>query len=168
MKKIFSIICVVLSLSGCEQAFDFVQGKDVYDHIRVPPMEFESLYAAGTWIAHNVDYYMSDPYEWHSPYQTVVSKKGMCVDYSTTLLWYAVMRFNADYSNSYVLGIEEYSGSRHALCVINGEVIEPQTYNIRTKPYKSVTGKWNLDEALEIVYYNYRNRSAEMNIPILD
>ena len=168
MKKLVGIIFVVLSLSGCEQALDFVQGRDVYDHVMVPPMEFESLNEAGNWIADNVTYELSSPYEWKSPYQTVTSKRGMCVDYSVTLLWYAVMRFNTDYSSSYVLGVEEYSGGMHALCVINGIVIEPQTYTLRTKPYKRIVSRWNLDEALEIVYYTYGNRSMENPIPILD
>lgn len=171
MKQFIGVFLAVMTLCGCEQVLDTIKGKDVYDHIKEPPMTFASLNEAGRWIADNVNYYVSDPYEWHSPYQTMTTLQGHCVDYSILLLWYAVQDFGANYYNSYVLGVQEYSGSSHALCVINGVIYEPQTFKVRTRGYAAVIGKWNLDEALEKVYYRYVNRTVESHkepIPVLD
>ena len=168
MNKLFWVLVAVVGLSGCEQAFDNMQGRDVYDHIREPPMEFPSLNFAGSWIVHNVTYCTPDPYEWKSPYQTMETKSGACTDFAGLLLWYAVERFGADEDNSYILGIREYNGTQHALCVINGIMYEPQTYTIRKLGYASEVGRWDLKKYLEIVYYQYGNRSTDNNLIKLD
>lgn len=167
MNRIWFIVGFVFGLSGCSQIMDLSQ-DDIYDYIRTPSMEFESLNEAKEWIADNIEYASPDPYEWQSPYQTMSTRKGMCVDYATLLLWYAVKNFNANYKNSYILGVEENDGGGHALCVINGIVYEPEINIIRTEPYRRIVGKWNLDDALEVIYYEYNNRNMVMNIPKLD
>jgi len=58
-----------------------------------------------------------------------------------------------------MLGIRENDGVLHALLKVDGIVYEPQVMITRTKPYTLIK-EYSYKEAIDIVYYDYKNRSV--------
>ena len=155
MLKRIILVSMVFFLTSCGL---FYMDEDIYNKIRKPTMEFETFEECGTWIANNIDYSTPVPYKWKSPYETMESKKGMCVDYSILLLYYAVVEFGADPDNSYLYGVER-GVVDHMMCVIDGDLYEPQFFwNLGDLwKYEEPIKKMSLTEALNTCYYDYQS-----------
>ena len=146
------LLSVVLCLTSCGLLY---YDTGIYEKIRKPTMEFSSFEECGTWIASNIRYKYPDPYRWQAPQETIEKRTGMCVDYSILLLYYAVVEFGADPETSYLFGIETGEDD-HMMCVINGELYEPQYFwNWGDPSYWTPIKTMSLTEALNTCYYDY-------------
>lgn len=155
MKKFLVLISIAILLSSCMLPLGV-------DMMRDPEMEFASLDECGNWIADNIRYDASGEYEWQSPYQTMQRRSGMCVDFSSLLIWYAIEKFGADKNTTYIQKVVTKKGVKHAICVINGVMIEPQSYTVvRASMYKEILDRISYEEMCNIIYFNYGNRSVK-------
>jgi hypothetical protein len=154
MKKIFVLVGLIALFSSCI----LPMGEDM---MKDPTMKFMSLDACGNWIANNICYDASGTYEWQSPYQTMERRSGICVDFCSLLLWYAVEEFGADKMYTYMLKVTTKKGTLHAICVINGMMIEPQTYEmVSPDMYAEIVEKVSYEELFNTIFYQYHNRSV--------
>jgi hypothetical protein len=163
MKKFIFVIFVSLTMVSCDQLSNFMEVESAYDSMRDPKMQFSSFEECGKWIANNIRYDNSGEYEWQSPYQTIERRSGMCVDFVSTLLWYAIEHFGANPNNSYLLGVRMRNGNLHALCVVNGIIYEAQTFKVVTTDYyEEFIDTLSLEEVLNEIYYEYGNRNVQV------
>ena len=159
MKKVFALLALLTVLVSCEQVIDPIIGKDVFDHVREPSISFSSLDEANTWLIYNVRYKNKNSLDWQPPETTIRRKTGNCADYCIFMMWYAdKMGYDV-----YMKGVRLTDGGKHAILVINGRDYEPQAVYpfFLIMPYTEVIGKWSLEEALDIAYYECGNRSIE-------
>lgn len=164
MKKIMILLVTLVLFASCTQIENFMEVESAYDSMRDPEMQFSSFEECGRWIANNIRYDDSGEYEWQSPYQTMERKSGICVDFVSTLLWYAIEHFGANPNTSYLLGVKMYNGKYHALCVVNGTVYEAQTFKeVSPDYYDEFVATMSLDEVLDEIYFEYDNRGVKHN-----
>lgn len=161
MKKII-IFTMSLLFLGCsfEKTLDRMTNVTVWEHIEKTENKFNTFTTAGYWIAENIEYVIPSPYVWKSPSQTEKEMSGMCVDTSLLLLWYAIKEFDYSYQDSYLCGVKLPDGSKHMMVYIDGWLIETQTFDFYNLSDFNVVKTYNLEEALDVVYYQYGNRKA--------
>jgi len=156
MKRFLFLVIPFIFLSCTQLEMDEFQDKSSITQIDKIDNHFNSLYEARHWVYINVDYKVNTPYQWQSPKQTESRKSGMCADATILLMAYAL---DMGYKNVSMLGIRENDGVLHALLKVDGIVYEPQVMITRTKPYTLIK-EYSYKEAIDIVYYDYKNRSV--------
>lgn len=153
MKRFLVILTVLTLFSSCILPTGVEMMRD-------PDMRFSSLQECQQWIADNIDYDNSGSYEWQSPYQTMEKRSGMCVDYCSLLLWYAVEEFEVSKSSAYIQKVVTKRGIPHAICVINGVWIEPQNNTVVfPRNFLTVLERVSYEDIYYNIYYLYGNRS---------
>ena len=157
-------ISVLFASCSFEKTLDEMTNVTVWDHIEKTENKFNTFATAGYWIAENIEYKIPKPYVWKSPAQTEQSMSGMCVDTSLLLLTYAIRDFGYSYQDSYLCGVKLPNGSKHMMVYIDGYLIETQTFDFYNLSDFNIIKTYHLEEALDVVYYQYGNRASITDI----